>query len=98
MRHSLTLLAVLVTASSLPAQQRPVLTAADYARAEKFMGYNANPLVSKVARMSTSRRRTPSCLTARQKATAGARTTRARESTTLGSFTSASSETCLIAT
>ena len=87
MRHSLTLLAVLVTASSLPAQQRPVLTAADYARAEKFMGYNA-----------TSRRRTPSCLTARQKATAGARTTRARESTTLGLFTSASSETCLIAT
>jgi len=27
------------------AQQQKALTAADYARAEKFMGYNTNPLV-----------------------------------------------------
>ena len=30
---------------SLYAQDRPTLTAADYARAEKFLGFNANPLV-----------------------------------------------------
>jgi hypothetical protein len=29
----------------LAAQQRPALTAADYSRAEQFLGYSANPLV-----------------------------------------------------
>ena len=36
----------LLLAAPVIAQQRPALTAADYARAEKFLGYNATPLVS----------------------------------------------------
>ncbi|MGQ0703503.1 MAG: DPP IV N-terminal domain-containing protein, partial [Gemmatimonadales bacterium] len=44
MRVSLFALIVL-SVGSLYAQDRPALTAADYARAEKFLGYNANPLV-----------------------------------------------------
>lgn len=39
-------LGLLLGAASATAQQRPALTAADYARAEKFLGYNATPLVS----------------------------------------------------
>ncbi|HEV8612990.1 MAG TPA: DPP IV N-terminal domain-containing protein, partial [Gemmatimonadales bacterium] len=40
------LLCLLFTAATpAAAQQRPQLTAADYARAEKFLGYNATPLV-----------------------------------------------------
>jgi len=41
------LLASAAAALALPAaaQQRPVLTAADYAHAEQFLGYNVNPLV-----------------------------------------------------
>ncbi len=39
--------AILITTVVVPAfaQQPPAFTAADYARAEKFMGYNTNPLV-----------------------------------------------------
>jgi dienelactone hydrolase len=36
----------LLLATPALAQQHPALTAADYARAEKFLGYNATPLVS----------------------------------------------------
>jgi dipeptidyl aminopeptidase/acylaminoacyl peptidase len=36
----------LLLAAPAFAQQRPALTAADYARAEKFLGYNVTPLVS----------------------------------------------------
>ncbi len=39
-------LGLLVATSTAAAQQRPALTAADYARAEKFLGYNATPLVT----------------------------------------------------
>jgi len=41
------LAAVLAAAAAVPAsaQQRPSLTAADYARAERMMGYNTTPLV-----------------------------------------------------
>jgi dipeptidyl aminopeptidase/acylaminoacyl peptidase len=42
MRH---LLALSLLAALSAAAQTKTLTAADYARAEKFMGYNANPLV-----------------------------------------------------
>src|SRR5690242_6657466 len=38
-------LGVAVLGCAAMAQQRPVFTAADYARAEKMMGYNTNPLV-----------------------------------------------------
>lgn len=38
-------LALLLAAPAALAQQRPGLTAADYSRAEQFMGYNATPLV-----------------------------------------------------
>jgi dipeptidyl aminopeptidase/acylaminoacyl peptidase len=38
------ILAILIATLAAPAQQ-PSLTAADYARAEKFMGYNTTPLV-----------------------------------------------------
>lgn len=38
-------LALLLAATPASGQQRPTLTAADYARAEKFLSYNANPLV-----------------------------------------------------
>src|SRR5437016_1486127 len=44
MRTSVVLLATLVTVPQAAAQQR-ALTAADYARAEKFLNYNTNPLV-----------------------------------------------------
>ena len=37
---------LLVAVPVLAQQPRPALTAADYARAEKFLNYNANPLVS----------------------------------------------------
>ena len=37
--------AVLLLSTAVTAQQRPALTAADYARAEKFMPYNTTPLV-----------------------------------------------------
>src|SRR3989338_2312716 len=37
--------AVLLLSTSVTAQQRAALTAADYARAEKFMPYNTTPLV-----------------------------------------------------
>jgi dipeptidyl-peptidase-4 len=39
-------LGLLLAAGPAAAQQRPALTAADYARAEKFLGYNATPLVT----------------------------------------------------
>src|ERR1700678_94431 len=42
--------AAMACATAAFAQQNPVtVTAADYARAEKFMGYNTNPLVYGVA-------------------------------------------------
>jgi hypothetical protein len=49
MRYPL-LIAALAFCSSAMAQQSPAaLTSADYARAEKFMGYNTTPLVLGVA-------------------------------------------------
>src|SRR5256885_6252422 len=44
MRSCVVLLA-LVAVAPVSAQQRPVVTADDYARAERFLGYNATPLV-----------------------------------------------------
>jgi dienelactone hydrolase len=44
------LLAFVVNALSASAQQAPTVTVADYARAEKFMGYNTQPLVSAAGR------------------------------------------------
>src|SRR5256885_814253 len=44
MRKWVMLLATLVTGAPLAAQQR-ALTVADYARAEKFLSYNTNPLI-----------------------------------------------------
>src|SRR5439155_16494760 len=44
MRPCAVLLMVLCAAPSA-AQQRPVVTADDYARAERFLGYNTTPLV-----------------------------------------------------
>ena len=46
MRTSALLLAALLTAAPAAAQPPRALTAADYARAERFMGYNTTPLVS----------------------------------------------------
>jgi dipeptidyl-peptidase-4 len=46
MHKCLVLLASLLVAIPALAQQHPALSAADYARAEKFLGYNATPLVS----------------------------------------------------
>ncbi|HEY5219038.1 MAG TPA: hypothetical protein VIJ16_04475, partial [Gemmatimonadaceae bacterium] len=48
MRHRLALLVALATMAptALAAQQPKTFTAADYARAEKFMGYYTNALVS----------------------------------------------------
>ena len=46
MRLRLLLLGVLALAPSLPAQPPRALTAADYARAERLMGYNTSALVS----------------------------------------------------
>ena len=44
--HRLAAIFILAIAFSVPGlAQTPVLTADDYARAEKFMGYNTNPLV-----------------------------------------------------
>ncbi|HEV8148926.1 MAG TPA: DPP IV N-terminal domain-containing protein [Gemmatimonadales bacterium] len=45
MRTLTVALLLAVAAPPAAAQQRPQLTAADYARAEKFMGYNTAPLV-----------------------------------------------------
>ena len=46
MKRILKLIAVsLVVTSSVIAQQPAAITAQDYQRAEKWMGYNANPLV-----------------------------------------------------
>src|SRR5437867_2500773 len=42
---TLALVATLPLAAQQPAAAPPALTAADYARAEKFMGYNTTPLV-----------------------------------------------------
>ena len=46
MHSRLVVLGVLVLAPSLPAQSPRALTAADYARAERLMGYNTTALVS----------------------------------------------------
>jgi dipeptidyl aminopeptidase/acylaminoacyl peptidase len=43
--HRLTALLTLVLLPAIPAFAQTRLTAADYARAERFLGYNANPLV-----------------------------------------------------
>jgi dipeptidyl aminopeptidase/acylaminoacyl peptidase len=51
MRRTLSF-AVLLTASPLLAQQ-PVVTAEDYARAEKFLGYNTSPLVFRTVTQPT---------------------------------------------
>jgi dipeptidyl-peptidase-4 len=45
MRHPAVLLATLVAAAPAFAQQPRTLVAGDYARAERFMGYNTTPLV-----------------------------------------------------
>ena len=45
MRTIVLALAVLSSGAPALAQQRPALSTADYARAEKFLGYNLNPLV-----------------------------------------------------
>jgi dipeptidyl aminopeptidase/acylaminoacyl peptidase len=45
MRFPVILFAAFVTTPALAQQAPRALTAADYARAEQFMGYNANPLV-----------------------------------------------------
>lgn len=45
MSKRLLALFVVVTAFPAAAQQRPALTADDYARAERFLGYNTSPLV-----------------------------------------------------
>ena len=46
MRYSVVLLAILAaTAPAVAQQQPPVVTAADYARAEKFLRANTAPLV-----------------------------------------------------
>jgi dipeptidyl aminopeptidase/acylaminoacyl peptidase len=45
MRTLFVTLAAAILGATLLAQPRPAMTAADYARAEKFMGYNTTPLV-----------------------------------------------------
>ena len=45
MRYPVVALLMLSLAGTASAQPRPALTAADYARAEQFLGYNANPMV-----------------------------------------------------
>ncbi|WP_375436144.1 DPP IV N-terminal domain-containing protein [uncultured Hymenobacter sp.] len=44
-KYLLALTAVVCSVSAVPAQQLPVRTTQDYARAERFMGYNTQPLV-----------------------------------------------------
>ncbi|HVZ78562.1 MAG TPA: DPP IV N-terminal domain-containing protein [Gemmatimonadaceae bacterium] len=46
MQHRAVLFASLIVAAPLAAQRPRAMTAADYARAEKFMSYYANPLVT----------------------------------------------------
>src|ERR1700691_5982169 len=43
--HRVSTIVLTVCAISVSAQAPPALTTADYARAEKFMGYNVTPLV-----------------------------------------------------
>jgi len=45
MRYLAFALGLLTITGSASSQPRPSLTAADYARAEKFLGYHVNPLV-----------------------------------------------------